>query len=533
MRSEIGTSPWWQHGVIYEIYIRSFQDTSGNGVGDLEGIACRLAYLNDGTPDSLGVDAIWVTSFYPSPMVDFGYDISDYTNVDPLFGDLATFDRLIKQAHARNIRVIVDFVPNHTSDQHPWFIESRSSRHSPKRDWYIWADPKPDGSPPNNWLSAFGGSAWAWDEATKQYYLHSAFEQQPDLNWRNPQVREAMFDVMRFWLDRGVDGLRLDIVDCLVKDSQLRDNPPAARPTGFFLGDYDRYQHIYDRNQPEVHEIIRHFRRLSEEYDDCIVIGEVCLFDLEEWVKYYGEELDELHMPLNVRMFLTPWEAAAIRRSVDELEAALPRGAWPNYVLDNHDNPRLTTRLGAENARLAAMLLLTLRGTPILYYGDEIGMHDVSIPPDRMQDPAGRDPERTPMQWDASPYAGFSTVEPWLPVAEDYQTVNVAVQRDDPTSLLTLYRRLIWTRKESPALHSGSYQPLDGMPESCFAYMREAAGQRLLMVLNFSDEEQSIPLAEVCKPGQVVLSTYLDRDGPIGPGALRLRAREGCLIEMA
>jgi alpha-glucosidase len=523
-------SLWWQRGVIYQIYPRSFKDSNGDGIGDLSGITSKLDYLQ-----WLGVDALWLSPFYPSPMADFGYDVADYRDVDPLFGDLAMFDELVAQAHRRGLKIIVDLVPNHTSDQHPWFVESRASRDNPKRDWYIWADPKADGGPPNNWLSAFGGSAWEWDEATGQYYLHSFLKEQPDLNWRNPAVKAAMFDVARFWLDRGVDGFRIDVIHFLIKDSQLRDNPPARIADIFHGREYDTFEHIYDKNRPEVHGIIRDFRHLLDEYEERMAVGEVYLEDIQDWASYYGKQLDELHLPFNFRLIRTPWNAAAVRRSVDELEAVLPPGAWPNYVLGNHDQHRLVSRIGAVQARVAAMLLLTLRGTPTLYYGDEIGMTDVEIPSEREQDPwgkqvpglgLGRDPERTPMQWDAGPNAGFSTVEPWLPVAPNYQQINVEHQLVDPTSILSLYRRLLAYRKATPALQWGNYQAVDGVPEVCYVFVRQADDQHVLVVLNFSDQEQRVALPQWGR-GKIVLSTHLDRQETVNLSRLVLRGNEG------
>ncbi len=533
---------WWQRGVIYQIYPRSFQDSNGDGLGDLAGIVERLDYLNDGTPHSLGVDALWLSPIYPSPMADFGYDVADYTDIDPVFGDLAAFDQLLAAVHKRDMRLILDFVPNHSSSEHPWFKESRSSRDNPRRDWYIWADPKPDGSPPNNWLSVFGGAAWEWDEATGQYYLHSFLKEQPDLNWRNPQVRAAMLDVLRFWLDRGVDGFRIDVVARMIKDDQLRDNPPNPRPPKRRrLGPHDSQLPIYTHNRPEIHEIIREFRRVLDSYDERFSVGEVSLFWLSELMKYYGENLDGLHFPFNFTLMRLPWQAELFRRRVDLYEAALPPGAWPNYVLGNHDEHRLASRFGVAQARVAAMLLLTLRGTPTLYYGDELGMTDVEIPPAKEQDPfgirvpglgLGRDPERTPMQWDAGPNAGFSERAPWLPVAPDYQTVNVEAQQADPTSLLNLYKRLIWRRKASPALIEGRYRPLDGVPGSCFVYLREHESQRMLIALNFSAEEQDFSLAEAGQRGRLGLSTHLDREGAVDLAAFHLRAHEGCLVDL-
>ncbi len=534
---------WWQRGVVYQIYPRSFKDTTGNGVGDLQGVIEKLSYLNDGTPHSLGVDAIWLSPFYPSPMADFGYDVSDYCDVDPLFGDLATFDRLVEEAHRRGIKVIIDWVPNHTSDQHPWFIESRSSRDNPRRDWYIWRDPRPDGSPPNNWGSFFGGPAWTFDERTGQYYLHQFVKEQPELNWRNPMVRAAMMDVLRFWLDRGVDGFRMDVIGLLIKDAKLRDNPPDPDAPPDLPPDdiFGRQLHIYNWDQDEVHEVIREIRRVLDEYDDRCGIGEVW-GELPRWIKYYGENGDELHLPFNFRLIPLPWQAQAMRRSVDELEAALPDFAWPNYVLGNHDQPRLASRFGGEaQARTAAMMLLTLRGTPTLYYGDELGMENGVIPPEKVQDPLGinlgvertRDVARTPMQWDASPNAGFcpAGVEPWLPVSADYATRNVAVQSQQPTSILNLYRKLLWYRRNTPALYGGSYCPLDVDNEDCFVYLRVAGDERRLIALNFGGApcHIAIPGGE---RGSVAISTYMDREGRENLARLELRPHEGVIVEL-
>lgn len=535
------TAPWWQRGVIYQIYPRSFQDTAGDGIGDLQGIIDRLDYLNDGTAASLGVDAIWISPFYPSPMKDFGYDVADYCDVDPMFGDLATFDRLVTEAHARGLKIIVDWVPNHTSDQHPWFLESRRSRDNPKRDWYLWRDPKPDGSPPNNWGSAFGGPAWTLDETTGQYYLHQFVSEQPELNWRNPEVKEAMFDTLRFWLDRGVDGFRMDVIGMIIKDEQLRDNPPNPNPRPG-LSDNDisgRLLSVYNADQDEVHDILKEIRQLFDQYDDRVTIGELW-GPLPRWVKYYGAAGEELHLPFNFRLMDEgKWDVKTMRGLVDAMEAILPEFAWPNYVLGNHDRIRLATRFGGQaQARTAAMMLLTLRGTPTLYYGDEIGLENGDIKPEQMQDPQGiglgieytRDVTRTPMQWDASPYAGFSDVEPWLPISADYQTRNVAVQAQNPTSMLNLYRQLLHYRKKTEVLTLGSYRPLD-LHDHCFAYVRQSDSQRSLIALNFVDTACTLPLKNVGH-GRIILSTHLDRMENV-VDELHLRPFEGVIIELA
>ena len=429
---------WWQRGIIYQVYPRSFMDSSGDGVGDLRGLISRLDYLR-----GLGVDAIWLSPIFPSPMKDFGYDVSDYTGIHPLFGTLEDFDLLIREAHAHKIKLVLDFVPNHTSDQHPWFIEARSSRDNLKRDWYIWRDPAPSGGPPNNWLSNFGGSAWEYDPKTEQYYYHAFLREQPDLNWRNSQVIEAMLNVLRFWLERGVDGFRVDVLWHLIKDEQFRDNP--VNPDWREGADpYQRLLELHTTDQAEVHAVVTRMRRLVDQYQDRVLIGEIYL-PVERLVKYYGVNLSGVHVPFNFQLLLAKWHARDIARIISQYEAALPKGGWPNWVLGNHDRPRIVSRVGSKQARVAAMLLLTLRGTPTLYYGDEIGMHDVEIPPEKVQDPfeknvpgrgLGRDPQRTPMQWSAAKNAGFTAGKPWLPIAEDYAQNNVEAERDDPFSIL-------------------------------------------------------------------------------------------------
>jgi len=521
---------WWQRGVVYQVYPRSFQDSNGDGVGDLAGIRRRLEYLA-----WLGVDAIWISPVYPSPTADFGYDVADYCDVDPLFGSLADFDALLKDAHARGLKVILDFVPNHTSDRHPWFQDSRSSRSSAKRDWYIWRDGR-DGTsshlPPNNWVSHFGGPAWTYDAATSQYYLHSFLREQPDLNWRNPQVRAAMYDVMRFWLGRGVDGFRVDVIWLLIKDESLRDNPPnlAWQPP---QGDINRYLQRYNADQPEVHEVIAEMRAVLDRYDERVLIGEIYL-PLARLVAYYGMDLRGAHLPFNFQLLETAWSAGAIARLVEDYEKALPAGGWPNWVLGNHDRPRIAARVGAAQALLAAMLLLTLRGTPTMYYGDEIGLAQVSIPPEAVQDPweknepglgLGRDPSRTPMQWDASAYGGFSTARPWLPLDPDYERCNVAAQRADAGSLLSLYRALIDLRRRHRALSVGAFR-LIGAENDVLVYERAAGGERLVVALNFSDGERATPSA--VDGAALLLSTAPGRADAQTP----LRAHEGIVARL-
>ena len=524
---------WWQEGVVYQVYPRSFQDTDGDGVGDLDGIRRRLDYL-----EWLGVDAVWVSPIFPSPMADFGYDVADYCGIHPLFGTMEDFDRLLDEAHERGLKLLLDLVPNHTSEQHPWFEESRSSRDNPKRDWYLWEDPRPDGGPPNNWLSVFGGPAWEFDEATGQYYYHAFLKEQPDLNWRNPAVREAMYDAMRFWFDKGVDGFRIDVLWHLIKDDQLRDNPknPDFDPDEL---PYRSLIPAYTTDQPEVHEIVREMREVADAYaeqGERVLVGEIYL-PIEELVAYYGQEGEGAHLPFNFHLITLPWDARAIDRAINEYEGALPEGAWPNWVLGNHDKSRIASRVGPEQAAVAAVLLLTLRGTPTLYYGDELGLPDVEVPVEQMQDPQGtrqspqfsRDPHRTPMQWDASAGAGFTDADPWLPFSDDAETRNVEVQREDEDSPLTLHRRLLALRRERRALAVGDYRPLvtEG---SAIAYVREHGDDRILVALNLGGRPQDVDLGE--REGTVLLATPRTREGERVGGGLTLRANEAIVVDL-
>ena len=527
---------WWQRGVVYQIYPRSFQDTDADGCGDLEGIRARLDHLS-----WLGVDAIWISPIYPSPMNDFGYDVADYTGVHPLFGDIEDFDRLLDEAHDRGLKVILDLVPNHSSDQHPWFQASSSSREDPKRDWYIWADPGPDGGPPNNWLAEFGGRAWQWHEETGQYYYHAFLPSQPDLNWRNPEVREAMADVMRFWLDRGVDGFRVDVMWHMVKDEHLRDNPPNPDWDPEHDSPYDAVLPVYSTDQPEVHEVVAEMRRVVDAYDERLMIGEIYL-PIDRLVTYYGEQESEAHLPFNFQLIRTPWDAAHVRRVVDEYEASLPAGGWPNWVLGNHDQSRIASRVGRAQARVAAMLLLTLRGTPTVYYGDEIGMRDVPISAEQAVDPRelrcpgrglGRDPERAPMPWSSGKNAGFTEADtPWLPMPDDAAEINVARQREQPGSSLQLHRRLLALRKEHAALAVGAYAPLAVEPP-CFGYLRRHGDEALMVLLNFSSEPARIDPVAGCDAGEVLVSTHeVTPEGRRIDGAVELRPDEGLLVRL-
>ena len=524
---------WWERGIIYQIYPRSFKDSNQDGIGDLEGIRSKLDYLTN-----LGVDAVWISPIYPSPMADFGYDISDYNDIDPTFGTLAQFDALVADLHRRGMKVLLDYVPNHTSDRHPWFIESRASRANDKRDWYIWRDPAPGGGAPNNWRSNFGGSAWQWDPGSGQYYYHAFLKEQPDLNWRNPQVRAAMFDVLRFWLDRGVDGFRVDVMHHIVKDQEFRDNPfnPQFHPG---MSPYRELLPTYSSDRPEVLETVEQMRAIIEEYDDRMLVGEIYL-PVERLVAYYGASGRGAHLPFNFQLISLPWKASEIAAAMARYYGLLPANAWPNWVLGNHDKSRIATRVGRLQARVAAMLLLTLRGTPTLYYGDEIGMQDVTIGSADVHDPfeknvpglgLGRDPERTPMQWDDSRNAGFSDSTPWLPIADDYRQVNVASETAAAESLLSLYRRLIAMRRAEPALAIGDITllPVDG---NLIAYIRTAGERRLLIVLNLGAEPAIFKLDPLRSSARLLLSTDYDRRATRFNTNLDVGANEGLVTEL-
>jgi alpha-glucosidase len=463
----MATEPWWKSSVFYQVYPRSFSPGGRGtpGVGDLKGIRRRLDHLR-----WLGVDAVWICPFYRSPMADFGYDVADYCDVDPLFGTLEDFDRLVADAHARGIRVLVDWVPNHTSDRHPWFLESRSSRDNPKRGWYVWRDE------PNNWRAAFGGRAWTWDDATAQWYLHLFLPQQPDLEWRNPEVAEAMHDVLRFWLDRGVDGFRIDVVQGLGKDPALPDDPPDSAVPHSSVNDH-----------PDAHRVLRGIRSVVDPYPgDRVLVGEVYLLDTRKVARYFGRG-DELHLSFDFTSLMAPWDAAAWQECLDRVAAELgPIGAWPTWTLSNHDNPRHRTRYGGgeARARAAAVLLLTLRGSPFLYAGEELGLEDAEVPADRVIDPGGRDPCRAPIPWEAGPTHGWDVTDPWLPWPPSPDTRNAEALRGDPGSILHLYRRLLAARRASPALSTGDLRSLPG-PAGVVAYERQAAGDRRVVAVNF------------------------------------------------
>ena len=530
--------PWWKEGVIYQIYPRSFADSNGDGVGDLRGIISKLDHLRGGE-GSLGVDAIWLSPFYPSPMADFGYDVSDFTGVHELFGTMDDFDALVAEAHGRGMRVVIDWVPNHTSDRHPWFVASSSSRDDPKRDWYVWRDPADDGGPPNNWSSAFSavGPAWTLDEATSQYYLHSFMAEQPELNWDNPEVEAAMHDTLRFWLDRGVDGFRIDVAHKIGKDPELSDNPADIDESTAH-----EPERRHDEDWDSGHERLRSIRKLVDEYDDRMIVGEVYLLD-QQTLSDYINTGDELNLAHNFVFLHQPWNASAFRDTVEQLEGLITPLAWPAWFLNNHDHSRVATRYaeagnGAARARTAALMTLTLRGTVFLFQGEELGLEDVEVPSDQVVDVDGRDPERCPIPWEppsaAGAGAGFSNGEPWLPMTTDAERVNARVQSEDPGSTLSFYRRLIAYRKATPALQMGSWRAV-AAGDDIFAYVREAGGERLLIALNFTSEVAHLDGRPAGLDGaaRAELSTDPGRDGDeILLHDIELRPDEGVVIRL-
>jgi alpha-glucosidase len=531
----VAERPWWEDAVVYQIYPRSFQDSNGDGVGDLTGMRRRMGYLR-----WLGVDALWLSPLYRSPMLDFGYDVADHTAVDPVFGTLSDLDALIADAHRLGLRVLLDFVPNHTSDRHQWFEESRSSWASAKRDWYVWRDPAPGGGPPNNWVSVFGGPAWTLDQATGQYYLHSFLEGQPDLNWRNAEVERAMFDVLRFWIDRGVDGFRVDAAEHVLKDPLLRDNP-LAPDAHTAQREYDTQLHIHDRGQADAHALYRRLRRLLDNAGGSprLALAEILAHpkpdQLAYWASFYGEELDEIHLPLNLALTNLPWSAEAFATTINAVEAVIPDGGWPTIVFGSHDEPRVASRYGPEAARLLLCLLFTLRGTPILYNGDELGLTNSPVPAGQARDPRGqRQPERnrdlgrTPMAWEGRAHAGFTNAAstPWLPLPEGAEAMSVDAQRSDPLSTLALARRLIALRQQHPALRRGAYHATPIEAADCLAYERRDDKQGLLVVANFAAALNRVGIPT--HRGVLVFST--EGGATLDDNELRLGPREAAIV---
>jgi alpha-glucosidase len=509
------TPEWWTSAVVYQVYPRSFSDSTGNGVGDLVGVTNRLDHLAE-----LGVGALWLSPFYRSPMADFGYDIADHCAVDPLFGTLADIDALIAAAHDRGIRVLVDFVPNHTSDEHPWFVASRSSRDDPKRNWYVWRDPAPDGGPPNNWVASLTEApAWTLDPSTGQYYLHCFLDRQPDLDWSNPEVVAAMHDVVRFWLDRGVDGFRADVVHLIGKDPELADDDPELIPL----------PHVVLNDRPETHPLLRDLRSLLDAYPhQPAMVGEVFLLDTAAMAEYYGNG-DELHMSFNFAPLFSPWDARMWRGHIARTESALgSRHAWPTWALSNHDVPRHRTRYGGSEAvaRAAAVLLLTLRGTPFMYAGEELGLTDAVVPPGQQLDPGGRDGCRAPVPWDRAAPHGWPGADPWLPWPPDPGDHSAEAQRAEPGSMFHLYRRLIALRSSRAALLSGDLELLDA-GDHAVAWRRvdPTGDDHVTVLVNFSSEPVEVAVdAEL----HVVLSS--DGTGDNAPYTGTLGAHQAVVL---
>ena len=525
---------WQNVNGIYQIYPRSFMDGNGDGVGDFAGIIERLDYIK-GQPGSLGIDAVWISPFYTSPMADFGYDVSDYYGVDPLFGTMEDFMHFLSEAHARDIKVMIDYVPNHTSNQHPWFVESRSSRANEKRNWYIWHDPAPGGGPPNNWQSVFGGSAWQYDRHTGQYYLHSFLAAQPDLNWDNPEVRKAMTDVLDFWLTLGVDGIRADAVRWIAKDYTLPDNPPNPN---YKKGSdpYSKYYTRYSRYGVKLFDYLKEIAATVEKYSDRIILFEDYLdtsIDKHEQYTHFYSVNRSVAAPFNFEGMQIPYDAAAFRLLINQFQMLMQGKLRPFYCFGNHDKPRLASRVGVPQARLIAMLQLTLPGIPVIYYGDELGMQDVAIPPDKVRDPfekqqpglgLGRDPNRTPMQWSPQPNAGFSTAQPWLPVADTYKTVNVESESNDPHSLFAMYKALLELR-HSLAIKSGKYEEWSGSDAYIFGFSRVHQDERLFILLNMSDR---VIECDADTHGALLYSTHASVE--TGAKGVILQPHQGILI---
>jgi alpha-glucosidase len=502
---------WWKHGVIYHIYPRSFQDSDGDGIGDIRGIIRRLGYLKE-----LGIDGIWISPMYKSPMVDFGYDVSDYRAIDPAFGTMEDFMELLAKAHESGIRIILDMILNHTSSQHPWFIESSSSLSNPKRNWYIWKEGTM-GTLPNNWKSAVGGSAWKLDENTGQYYLHSFFEEQPDLNWRDPELHDVFFDEMKFWLDLGVDGFRLDVINLIAKDKKFRNNP-------VLFGIPALQKHVYTRNRKLSVTVVKKIRELLDRYDERVSIGEIYSYppgNARIAARYLAKGTNGIHLAFDFSLIFSTWNARSYYRCIKTWYNSLPEGGWPCNVLSNHDLFRSIDRFPwrtnrEEKAKVTAVLLLSLLGTPFIYYGEEIGMHNTRLSKSQIQDPLGkkywpifkgRDKARTPMQWNTEPNGGFTIGKPWLPLNKDSRSRNVRRQEGEPASLLNLYRSLIKLRRTSEALQKGSWVPVTNGQEGILAYFRVTETERVLVILNFTARDKTLSLPEHLY-GKVLLSTH-------------------------
>lgn len=529
---------WWQTGIIYQVYPRSFQDSNSDGIGDIPGIIKRIDYLK-----KIGINAIWISPFYPSPMHDFGYDVSNYKDIAPIFGTMQDFDKLLNEIHKRDMKLIIDLVPNHTSSEHKWFNESRKSRNNPYRNYYIWKDPKPNGKEPNNWLSYFGGSAWEFDKKTKQYYLHQFLKEQPDLNYRNPKVLKKMLDIMDFWLAKGVDGFRVDAICNMQEHPRFPNNPINPKWNGKIP--MEKYILKYTTNQPGTHKIVKAMRKVIDKYNDRVLIGETYL-PYKELVKYYGNN-DECHLPFNFHLLEVKWKASVIKKEVNNYEKTLPEECWPSYVIGNHDQKRIASKVGSEKqARIATMLLLTLRGTPTVYYGDEIGMKNVKIPKSMIQDPpalkqpeiadiVGRDPERAPMQWDKTANAEFSAkgIKTWLPIAKNFKKNNVKTQESDKKSILNLFKALTKLRSENNCLNSGKYKYIPTLQKDIFAYLRFVDDEKLLIILNFSSKKINLDLSKKIKGNaEILLSSDMKQKGNVTLSKLKILPNLGMILKL-
>lgn len=480
--------------IVYQVYPRSFQDSNGDGIGDINGIIERLDYL-----DELGVDYVWINPLYQSPMKDYGYDVSDYCAVDPQFGTLDDIERLISLAHQKEIGIILDLVPNHTSDQHEWFIESCKGAAGSKMDWYIWKDAKPDGSAPNNWIARFGGSAWEWHSGRNQYYLHSFLKEQPDLNWESPQVRQAFADVMRFWLSKGIDGFRLDAINLLGKDYRFLDEPLSPRYNPETDIEYEQLDHIYSRDVGNFYSHLSYIAQVAAEYGDKLLMFESWFYERANpalYHSFYTNMGRRNCLPFNFELMLMDWDARQLQLFLDNFQGGLRPDDIPAYMLGNHDLARFLSRIGLSDARLGATLLLTLPGVSLIYYGDEIGMANTQLSPDVQTDPDGRDPYRTPMQWSDETNAGFTSGLPWLPVANDYTKINVAAESRDSNSMLALYKLLVRLRHEYACLREGTYSPGPIMRNGISFYRRYDETSTCLVLLNLGEDEEQVALDE-------------------------------------
>ncbi len=520
---------WWKHGVIYHIYPRSFYDANQDGIGDLKGIIYKLDYLKE-----LGIKAIWLSPFFKSPQADFGYDVSGYKTVDPVFGTIGDFKKLLKKSHDLGIKVVIDMILNHTSNEHKWFMESKSSLTNPKRDWYIWKKSKKN-SPPNNWKSAFGKSAWQYDETTKAYYFHSFFKEQPDLNWRNPVVKKAMFKIIRFWLDLGVDGLRLDVINLIAKDKQFRNNPS-------FLSQFRNSSKIYTRNRPKSLNLIKSLRKLIDNYDDKMCVGEIYTLppgDSRLAAKYLGNGKNALHMAFDFSLIFTPWKTKKYKKTLTQMYGVIPKAGWPCQVLSNHDLHRnfskpVFGKSRIPKAKLKAILLMTLKGTPFIYYGEEIGMENTRIARKFLQDKlgkkfwpfySGRDKARTPMQWDDSPNAGFSTAKPWLPVNKNFRKINIQNQIQENNSVFNIYKKLILLRNSSVILQKGNWELVKTSNRFILAYRRVYHENEILIILNFSFLRQKVTGITINK---LLFSTHKNKK--TGTKSIILQPYEGIIL---